>query len=192
MVRRDFIKNTALVAATAAMYSPLSATSLDDSVNQKIIAIVSESANETGYISALEKGNKVDTVIILGSDNLKNLHTLSSAIENNNGSIFCGLLAPSDHALLNQAAMSNGASFISETAHTPSNTGVNHTEKTFAMMSVKKAFDQFAAINTDKYGKALSSYHTIGAHNTVATEKQTNFASDHTAKNAFVSFVLKA
>lgn len=192
MVRRDFIKNTALVAATAAIYSPLSAASLDTNAHQKIIAIVSEAAHETGYKSALEKGNKVDDVIILGSDSLKNLHTLAAAIQNNKSSMFCGVLVPSDHALLTQVAMSNGSSFVSETAHTPYNTGVNHTEHTFAMMSVEKVFDQFAAIPTDKYGMALSSYHTIGTHNTVATEKQTNFTSSHSAKNAFVSFVLKA
>ncbi|ADR35221.1 hypothetical protein Sulku_2562 (plasmid) [Sulfuricurvum kujiense DSM 16994] len=192
MVRRDFLKNSALVAATAALYSPLSAASSDDSTEKKIIAIVSESAHETGYISALEKGDKADEVIILGSDRLSTMHTLASAIENNKGSLFCGLLAPSDHALLNQVAMSKGIAFVSETAHTPSNTGISHTENTFAMLSVKKAFDQFASLNTDKYGAALSSYHTIGAHNTVATAKQTDFVSEHTAKNAFVSFVLKA
>ena len=125
MVRRDFLKNSALVAATAALYSPLSAASSDDSTEKKIIAIVSESAHETGYISALEKGDKADEVIILGSDRLSTMHTLASAIENNKGSLFCGLLAPSDH-------------------------------------------------------------------DTVATAKQTDFVSEHTAKNAFVSFVLKA
>lgn len=192
MVRRDFIKNTALVAATAALYSPLSAASLDANTKQKIIAIVSEAAHETGYKSALDQGNKVDDVIILGSDNLKNLHTMASAVQNNKGSVFCGLLVPSDHALLSQVAMSNGVSFVSETAHTPSNAGVQHTENTFAIMSVKKVFDQFAAISTDQYGMALSSYHTIGTHNTVSIEKLSNFVSDHTAKNAFVSFVLKA
>ncbi|WP_295052478.1 hypothetical protein [Sulfuricurvum sp.] len=192
MVRRDFLKNTAFVAATAAMYSPLSAASSDESANQKIIAVVSESAHETGYVIALAKGNKVDEVIMLGSDNLKNMHTLASAISSNKGSTFFGLLAPSDHALLNQVAMSNGASFVSETAHTPSNIGVRHTENSFAVMSVKKVFDEFASANTDKYGMALSSYHTIGAHNTVAIAKQTDFASEHIAKNAFVSFVLKA
>lgn len=192
MIRRDFIKNTTLVAATAALYSPLSAASLDDGANKKTIAIVSESAHETGYIRALEKGNKAVEIITLGSDNLNNMHRLASAIGSNKGVTFCGLLAPSDHALLSQVAMSKGISFISEAAHTPSHTGVSHTENSFAMMSVKKVFDQFASINTNKYGMALSSYHTIGSHNTVATEKQTNFASNHTAKNAFVSFVLKA
>lgn len=192
MVRRDFIKNTALVAATAVIYSPLSAESLDSNAKQKIIAIVSEAAHETGYKSALDKGNKVDEVIILGADNLNNLHTMATAIKNNKGSVFCGLLVPSDHALLSQVAMSNGVSFVSETAHTPSSAGVHHTENTFAIMSVKKVFDQFAAISTDQYGMALSSYHTIGTHNTMSIDKQTNFASDHSAKNAFVSFVLKA
>lgn len=192
MVRRDFLKNTALVAATAALYSPLSAANSDGNTNQKMIAIVSESAHETGYISALEKGDKVDEVIILGSDNLNNMHRLASALGSNKGATFCGLLAPSDHALLSQVAMSKGIPFVSEAAHIPSNTGISHTENTFAMMSVKKAFDQFASVNTDKYGMALSSYHTIGTHNTVAMAKQTDFTSDHTAKNAFVSFVLKA
>lgn len=192
MVRRDFIKNTALVVATGAIYSPLSAMSLDNSVNKKIIAIISESANDTGYKSALDKGNKVDDVIILGSDSLKNLHTLASAIQNNKGSMFCGLLVPSDHALLSQVAISDGATFISEIDHIPSNSGVNHTENRFAMMSAKTVFDELSAIPTDKYGIILSSYHTIGKHNTVKTEKQTNFASDHTVKNAFVSFILKA
>jgi len=190
MVRRDFLKNTALVAATAALYSPLSAA--DDTAKQKIVAIVSESAYETGYISALEKGNKANEVIVLGSDNLNNMHILASVIASNKGATFCGLLAPSDHALLSQVAMSKGIPFVSEAAHTPSNTGISHTENTFAMMSVKKAFDQFASAHTDKYGMALSSYHTLGTHNTVATAKQTDFVSEHTAKNAFVSFVLKA
>lgn len=190
MIRRDFLKNSALVAATAALYSPLSAS--EDTAQRKIIAIVSESAHETGYISALEKTDKADEVIILGSDHLNTMHTLTSAIDNNQGSLLCGLLTPSDHAILNHVAMTKGKGFISEAAHIPSAEGVNHTENTFAMMSVKKAFDQFNLINTDQYGIALSSFHTISTHNSVSTEKQSNFASDHTAKKAFVSFVLKA
>lgn len=190
MIRRDFLKSSALVAATAALYSPLSAS--EDTAERKIIAIVSESAHDTGYISALEKGDKADEVIILGSDHLSTMHTLVSALENHQGSLLCGLLTPSDHAILTHVAASQGKRFVSEAAHIPSAEGVNHTENTFAMMSVKKAFDQFASLNTDQYGIALSSFHTIGAHNSVSTEKQSNFASDHTAKKAFVSFVLKA
>lgn len=190
MVRRDFLKNTALVAATAALYSPLSAA--DDTAKHKIVAVVSESARETGYENALAQRNKVDEVILLGSDHLKNMQILDSAISSNKGSTFCGLLAPSDHALLSQVVMANGSSFISETAHTPSDLGINHTENSFATLSVKKVFDQLSSLNTEQYGVLLSSYHTIGTHNTVATAKQIDFKSDHTAKNAFVSFVLKA
>lgn len=192
MIRRDFLKNSALVAATAALYSPLSAAGLNDNDEYKVIAIVSESANETGYHSALSRANKVDDLILLGSDRLENMRILSTVMEQNKGTLLCGLLAPSDYALLNHAAIANNAKFISEIAHTPLNSGIQHTENTFAHMSVQKAFDEFAQVNADKYGIAVSAYHTIGGHSTVKTEKQTNFASDHTAKNAFVSFVLKA
>lgn len=192
MVRRDFLKNSALVAATAALYSPLSAAGLSDSDEHKVIAIVSESANETGYKSALSNANKVDDLILLGSDKLENMRTLSAVMEKNKGTLFCGLLAPSDYAILSHVAIATNAKFISEIAHTPLNSGIQHTENTFAHMSVKKAFDEFAQVNADRYGIAVSAYHTIGTHNTRAMEKQTNFASDHTAKNAFVSFVLKA
>lgn len=192
VIRRNFLKSSAVAVATAALYSPLSAAGFGDSANQKKIAIVSESAGETGYIHALAKNNKMDDVIILGSDRLENLHTLSDVLEKNKGALICGLLENSDYALLNHAALSNGAKFVSETAHTPSNAGISHTENSFASMSLKKAFDQFSSLNTDQYGIALSSYHTTGAHNTVATSKQVDFVSDHTSKNAFVSFVLKA
>lgn len=191
MIRRDFLKSSALVAATAALYSPLSAAGVEESYF-KTIAIVSESAKETGYQNALSKSNKVDDVIVLGSDRLENMHTLSALMQKNKGALLCGVLVPSDHALLSHVATANNAKFISEIAHTPLNSGTQHTENTFAHMSVKKVFDEFASLNTDKYGIAVSTYHTVGGHNTGATTKQTDFVSDHTTKNAFVSFVLKA
>ncbi|MDD3597307.1 twin-arginine translocation signal domain-containing protein [Sulfuricurvum sp.] len=192
MVRRDFLKNTALAAATAAVYSPLSAATFGKEAQQKVIAIVSESAYETGYRSALEKGGKADEVISLGTDGMNNLYTLTRAIENNPRAIFCGLLTPSDHVLLNHVAMTNSLSFVSEIAHTPVYSGIAHTESTFAMTSAKKAFDQFASLNTDQYGRVLCSYHTSGTYHTSAMAKQVDFVSDHASKNAFVSFVLKA
>lgn len=190
MIRRNFLKGSA--AATLALYSPLSAVGFDDSANQKKIAIVSQSAGETGYIHALKKSNKMDDVIILGSDLLKNLHTLSEVIEKNKGALLFGLLQNSDYALLSHASLSNGAKFVSETAHTPSDFGITHTENSFVSMSLKTAFHQFASLNSDQYGIALSSYHTTGAHKTMATSKQNNFVSQHTSKNTFVSFVLIA
>lgn len=191
MIRRDFLKSSALVAATAALYSPLSAAVVEDSYS-KTIAIVSESAKETGYQNALSKSNKVDDIIVLGSDRLENMHTLSALMQKNKGALLCGLLVPSDHALLSHVATANNAKFISEIAHTPLNSGTQHTENTFAKVSVKKAFDEFASLNTDKYGIAVATYQTVGGHNAGTITKQTDFVSDHTTKNAFVSFVLKA
>lgn len=192
MIRRDFLKSSALVAATAALYSPLSAAEMEDTTYSRTIAIVSESAQETGYQSALSKSDKVDDVIVLGSDKLENMHTLSALMQKNKGTLLCGLLVPSDHALLSHVATVNNAKFISEIAHTPLNSGTQHTENTFAKMSVKKAFDEFASLNTDTYGIAVATYQTVGGHNAGTITKQTDFVSDHTTKNAFVSFVLKA
>lgn len=192
MIRRDFLKNSALVAATAALYSPLSAAGVEDTTYSKTIAIVSESAKETGYQNALTNSNTVADIIVLGSDRLKNMLTLTDVIQKNKGALLCGLLVPSDHALLSHVVTANSAKIISEIAHTPLNTGTLHTESTFANMSAKKAFDEFASLNTDQYGLAVSTYHTVGGHNTGAATKQTDFVSDHTTKNAFVSFVLKA
>lgn len=192
MIRRDFLKSSALVAATAALYSPLSAAGVEDTTYAKTIAIVSESAKETGYQNALSKSNKADDIIVLGSDRLENMRTLSALMQKNKGALLCGVLVPSDHALLSHVATANNAKFISEIAHTPLSSGTQHTENTFANMSVKKAFDEFASLNTDKYGIAVSTYHMVGGHNTGTITKQTDFVSDHTTKNAFVSFVLKA
>ncbi len=188
MIRRRFLQGSAV--AVAAMFTPLTAAGFSVDATQKKIAIVSEAAHETGYINAV--ANKIDDVIILGSDRLENLHLLSAVMEKNEGAVFFGLVAPSDYAILHHAAAANGAKIVSETAHTPSESGISHTENSFTRLSVKKAFDYFAPLNTDQYGITLSSYHTTGLHNTLSVAKHVNFVSHHASKNAFVSFVIKA
>lgn len=193
MIRRAFLKGS--VAAVAAVCAPLSAEGfISDSSRQKKIAFVSKSAGETGYINALSNGNspKTDDIVLLGSDKLENLTTFSNVMEKNKGALICGLLEQSDYMLLHHIATSNGAKLIAETTHTPTDSGMRHTENSFLKMSVKKAFDQFVEVNTNHYGLALSSYHTLGVSTTSADAKQMSFVSNHTAKNAFVSFILNA
>lgn len=193
MIRRAFLKGS--VAAVAAVCAPLSAEGfITDTTRQKKIVFISEAAGETGYMSALSKDNstKTDDIVLLGSDKLQNLTTFSEVMEKNKGALICGLLEQSDYMLLHHIAALHGAKFISETAHTPVDRGMRHTETSFLKLSVKKAFDQFVEVNTDQYGMALSSYHTIGLYTTADDAKEMSFVSHHTAKNAFVSFILNA
>ena len=194
MIRRAFLKGSAATVATV-VCAPLSAEGfISDSINQKKIAFVSEMAEDTGYINAVSKDNsrKVDDVVILGSDKLQNLMTFSEVMKKNKGAMICGLLEQSDYVLLHHIASLNGAKFISETTHTPSNIGIRHTENSFLKMSVKTAFEHFAEVNTHHYGMVLSSFHTLGLNTTITDVKQMSFVSDHTAKNTFVSFILNA
>jgi hypothetical protein len=188
MVRRRFIQGSAV--ALAALCTPLSALGFNTAAAKKKIAVVSEDAYETGYVNAVS--TKVDEVVVLGADRLENLRILSAAIENNRGTVFCGLAVYGDYVLLHHVAAAHGATIVSETAHTPSQTGISHTENTYAGLSVKKAFDTFASLNADQYGSALSSYHTVSPRNTLSALKQVSFVSNHTTKNAFVSFVINA
>lgn len=189
MIRRTFLQGSAV--AVAAMCTPLSAAAFTvDAGKKKKIAVVSETTHETGYVNAVS--TKVDDVVTLGSDRLENLHMLSAVMKENSGALFCGLVAHSDYALLHHVAAAHGAKIVSETAHIPSHKGVSHTENSFTGISVKKAFDSFASLKSNQYGTALSSYHTIGSHNTLPVAKHVNFVSNHTTKNAFVSFVIKA
>ncbi|WP_345974379.1 hypothetical protein [Sulfurimonas sp. HSL3-7] len=188
MIRRTFLQGSA--AAVAAMCIPLSAAGFGIGSTKKKIAVVSEAAYETGYVNAVS--TKVDDVVVLGSDRLKNLHILSAAMKENRGTLFCGLLVHSDFTLLHHVAAAHKAKIVSEAAHTPSHNGTSHTENSFASISVKKAFDTFSSIANGQYGTALSSYHTLGPHNTLSVAKQIDFVSNHTTKNAFVSFVIKA
>lgn len=193
MIRRAFLKGS--VAAVAAVCTPLSAEGfISDSSSQKKIALVSANARETGYINTLSKNNnpKIDDIITLGSDKLQNLTTVAEVIAHNQGALICGLLEQSDYLLLAHITASNGIKIIAETAHTPVEMGTRHTENSFLTMSVKKAFDQFADVNTDHYGMVLSSYHTLGLNTTVTDATHMSFVSNHTAKNAFVSFILNA
>ena len=188
MIRRRFLQGSA--AAVAAMFTPLSAVGFTADAAKKKIAVISEAADETGYVNAVS--TKVDDVVVLGTDRLENLHLLSAAMKNNEGALFCGLVLPGDFALLHHVAAANGATIVSETAHTPSESGISHTENTFTGLSVKKAFDTFASLRADQYGAALSSYHTVGPYKTQSAAKQVRFVSNHTTKNAFVSFVINA
>ena len=193
MIRRAFLKGS--VAAVAAVCAPLSAEGfISDSRSQKKIAFVSKTAGETGYINALSQGHstKTDDLIVLGSDKLQNLTTFSEVMKNNKGALICGLLEQSDYMLLHHIAAVNGAKFISETTHTPADQRTRHTENSFLTLSVKKAFDQFVDVHTNQYGMALSSYHALGLNTTVADAQHMSFVSNHTAKNAFVSFILNA
>ncbi len=188
MIRRTFLQGSAV--AIAAMCAPLSAAVFTVDAVKKKIAVVSETAYETGYANAVS--TRVDDVVILGSDNLENLHILSAVMKENGNAVFCGLVTHSDYALLHHVAVAQGAKMVSETAHIPSHKGISHTENSYAGISVKKAFDTFASTGSPQYGAALSSYHTLGSHNTLSVAKQIDFVSNHTTKNAFVSFVIKA
>jgi len=188
MYRRDFMKHTALAAAAAALSSPLAAAGAEGIDGGKLITVVSACADETGYADAPAKGD----VLRLGSDRLENFRLLAAAIAENSGATFCGLVAPSDYALLQQAAMPARVSFISEITHMPSASGMNHTESTLSATTMKKVFDHIDALTTDRYGPALSAYHTVIGLKAAAGARHHDFTSGHFAQNAFVSFVFKA
>jgi len=181
MVRRTFLKGSAV--ALSAICAPLSVFGAEDKSDVRMIGMVSESAGMTGYTDILS--SKLDEMIVLGTDRLKNMNTLLLAI-------FCGLMEHSDYAILSHVASISRARVVSEVVHMPSNGVINHTENSFANVSVKKAFDSFASLDACQYGVALSSYHTTGLLNTHRVSKQIDFVSKHTTKNAFVSFIIKA
>ncbi|WP_345984539.1 hypothetical protein WCX49_07815 [Sulfurimonas sp. HSL-1656] len=188
MYRRAFMKHAALAAAAAALSTPLAAAGAGGSEGGKLITVVSACADETGYAGAPDAGD----LIRLGSDRLANFRLLAAAIAENKGATFCGLVAPSDYALLQQAAMPARVSFVSEITHMPSASGMNHTESTLSATTMKKVFDHIDTVPTDRYGMAVSAYHTVVGLNAAAVAKRHDFTTGHFAQNAFVSFVFKA
>lgn len=192
MLRRDFLKHSALAGATAALSSSLSASALGSDANTKKIAIVSQIADETDYVKALERFENVERVVALGADRLENFNTIVSLIEENRGSVLFGMVEPSDYLLLNQVMGSFNAKWINETAHMPIDGGTRHSETSSARLSLKTAFSHLDPSVDHSYGHLISSYHAIGSHPSVSVSKEGDFLSSHAAKNPFVSFVIKA
>ncbi|WP_345971919.1 twin-arginine translocation signal domain-containing protein [Sulfurimonas diazotrophicus] len=188
MYRRAFMKHAALAAAAAALSSPLAATGAEGNEGGRLITVVSARADETGYVDAPDAGD----LIRLGSDRLENFRLLAAAIAEHRGATFCGLVAPSDYALLQQAAMPARVSFVSEITHMPTASGTHHTESTLSATTMKKVFDHIDALSTDRYGMAVSAYHTVVGLKAAAVAKRHDFTTGHFAQNAFVSFVFKA